>query len=110
MSLFGFLTGGGTRGVGVTPDGRLMVETDGGGAGTDETRPAANAAAITPTDGIDLTTPTRALLIGVAGNVSVDMVESGTAVVLMLPAGIHALAVKRVRATGTTATGLVALW
>ena len=79
--------------------------------------PCQAAAAVTPNDGADLTppttaypTPTRALLIGVAGTISVDMGIFGTAVSMTVPAGLLPLSVKRVRATGTTATGIVALW
>lgn len=79
--------------------------------------PYSAAAAITPADGADITPPTaalpaaaRALVIGVAGNVAVDLPNGGTNVVIALPAGVHPIAVTRVRATGTTATGIVALW
>lgn len=95
------------RPLSVTPTGVLRVSAD---WAADATRPAENAAIVAPNDGADLATPTRALVVGVAGNVAVDMVSSGTNIVITLPAGIWPLAVKRVRSTGTTATGIVALW
>ena len=69
------------------------------------------AAAITPADGADLPALTRAIYVGVAGNVKVDMETTGTGITFTaLPVGIHRLRVKRVYATGTTATNLVALY
>lgn len=71
--------------------------------------PATRAFAITPNDGADLAVFTRGLYIGVAGDVVVDMVDSGASITFTaLAAGvIHPLRVKRVRATGTTATNIV---
>jgi len=60
---------------------------------------------ITPNDGADLPTETREIIIAVDGSVKVRKL-SGEDVVLTLPAGRFALRVKRVFATGTTATGL----
>lgn len=45
------------------------------------------------------------VIVGVAGNLSFDT-ENASTVVLPLPVGIHAIAVRRIRATDTTATGL----
>jgi hypothetical protein len=76
------------------------------------TSPAENGVAVTPNDGTDLTNATRALWIGGAGNISVDMVGGQTAVVY---SGIAAgtwmpLRVTRVRSTSTTATLIVAVY
>ena len=72
--------------------------------------PGTAAFAITPNDSADLANVTRGLLLGAAGNVKVDMLESGT-VTLALAAGIiHPLRVKRVYAAGTTATGIIGLY
>lgn len=71
--------------------------------------PAESGFAITPNDLADLPAVTRYLLVGVAGDVKVDMAEGSTALVLKLPAGIHALRVRRVHATATTAASLVGL-
>lgn len=75
-------------------------------------RPYSNAKAITPHDTNTLAATTRAISVGGAGTVSVDMAGpgGGTNIQLTLPAGIHPLAVTKVYATGTAATGLVALW
>lgn len=74
--------------------------------------PVSNAATITPSDTLDLTTPTRGLYIGGAGNVTLDLVDGGTNVLFTaLQVGvIHPLRVKRVRLTGTSATGIVGVW
>lgn len=73
--------------------------------------PAEEIGAVVPADGADLPVKARALYIGVAGDVTVDSgavinitfknVASGT----ILP-----VRVTRVRATGTTATSIVALF
>ena len=76
--------------------------------GTDS--PARSAFAVTPNDGADLSTPTRALYVGTAGNLSVILVGDSAAVLLKnLSAGYHPLRCKRIRATGTTATDIVGL-
>lgn len=73
--------------------------------------PARNAVAVTPNDSADLTAVTRGVMVGVSGNVSVNMSGSGSAVVLPLTAGqLYPIAVSRILATGTTATGIVAIW
>ena len=71
--------------------------------------PGSNFFAITPTDGSDLATPTRGIYVGVGGDVSIDGVEGGSAVILQnLAAGVwHPIRAKRVRSTGTVATGIV---
>lgn len=71
--------------------------------------PAANAAAVTTSDTADLTYETRALYVGGAGDLSVQM---GSAVLFIgVQAGsVLPIRVSRVNTTGTTATGIVALW
>ena len=73
--------------------------------------PAPRAAAITPSDTVDLPWITRAIYVGGAGDVKVDMGDSGTAIPFTaVPVGtVLPIRVKRVYATGTTATNLVAL-
>ena len=61
---------------------------------------------ITPNDGADIAVETRWISLAVGGNLVVDRLD-GTSVTLALPAGIFPLVVQRVRATGTTATGIV---
>ena len=64
---------------------------------------------VTPSDSVAGPTPFRALLVGGGGTVS--LVDLGNNVVsLVVPAGTQLrLGGKLVRATGTTATGIVAL-
>lgn len=69
-----------------------------------------NAANVTPSDTVGLTPPAWALAIGVAGNVKVDT-PAQTGVTIAVPAAfVLPLIVLKVYATGTTATGIVALW
>ena len=63
---------------------------------------------VTPNDSADLPVETRGLIIAVGGSVSVDRLD-GTNVTLTLPAGYFPLVVQRIRATGTTATGITAV-
>jgi len=73
--------------------------------------PAGYAATVTPSDGTDLASPTRSLHISVAGTLRVTMYPSGTVQDFPnVPVGILPLRVSRVHATGTSATGIVALW
>ena len=72
--------------------------------------------AVTPSDANDLQTlnaalGTRALKVTGAGNVAVNLVGGGTATLTGLAAGqTLPIAVSRVLATGTTATGILALY
>lgn len=72
--------------------------------------PAISAAAVTPDDGVDLDVTPLGLYIGVAGDVAVDMANSGSSILFKaVRAGILAIRPRRVRATGTTATKIVAI-
>ena len=72
--------------------------------------PASEAEAITPDDQADLSWATRALYVGTAGNVRVIMLSGDTVDLTQLQAGImYPLRIRRVLATGTDATNLVAL-
>lgn len=75
-------------------------------------QPPTNAAAVTPNNSADLASNSRGLMVAVAGNVKVDMVDSGTAIVLTgLAVGVmYPICVKRVYATDTTATGITVFW
>ena len=73
--------------------------------------PYVDAAAVTPSDGTDLTNTTRGLFIGGAGNVTVIMANGETVTFTAPVVGtILPIRVTRVKATGTTATAIVALW
>lgn len=72
--------------------------------------PALSALDVTPADGADLSRIARGLYIGVGGNVKVDMSSSGTVTFVGVGAGtLLPIYVKRVYATGTTATNIIAL-
>lgn len=79
----------------------------------DPTGAAGDAANITPADG-PLAQPARALYIGVAGDVVVYMnanKEDTAVTFLAVPAGtVLPISVRQVRATGTSATDIVALY
>jgi len=72
--------------------------------------PGKFAAAVTPSD-VTVLTPTRALWIGGAGNITVKMLGDGATVLFSnLPVGIFPIQVIQVLSTGTTATAITALW
>ena len=75
-------------------------------------RAARHAVAVTPSDSADLArVATKGLFVGGAGNITVDLTDGKTAVLFtgVLAGTFFPVQVKRVRATGTTATNIVAL-
>ena len=69
-------------------------------------RPATGHAAVTPSDTVDLATPSRAIYIGGAGNIVVTV--GGADVTYAVAAGTTLNVVaSRIKATSTTATGIV---
>lgn len=75
------------------------------------TAPAREAAAIAPNDGTDIANLPRAIYVGTAGHVAVLMAGGQTVTFSNVAAGaILAIRARRVLATGTTASNLVALW
>lgn len=74
------------------------------------TSPAGRFAAVTPSDGVDLAQVSRALFVGVAGDLAVIGAGGDTVTFAHAPVGYHPIRVARVLATGTTATNIVALW
>lgn len=73
--------------------------------------PMGFGAAVTPHDTNNLATFTRGLWVGGAGTLRVTLVGGSQLDFAGVPAGILLpLRVQRVHATGTTATGIVALW
>ncbi len=70
--------------------------------------PITGAFAVTPADGTDLAEVTVNLYIGTAGAAKLTMYDGSVVTYAALAAGRHPLRVKRVWATGTTATGIVA--
>ncbi len=72
--------------------------------------PATGAFAITPIDTGELTVRARSLWVGGAGNLSLVFNDGTTATITGVPVGTHLpFRVKRVNATGTTATAIVGL-
>jgi hypothetical protein len=72
--------------------------------------PASHGFSVTPSDGVDLPEVTRGLYVGGEGTLSV-VLQSGAEVQLINlgKASLLPLRVARVKATGTTATGIVGL-
>lgn len=74
------------------------------------------AVAVTPSDTVDITLPsginrTKGLYIGVTGDVNAVMADGSTALFKGLAAGVvHFISVKRINATSTTATNILALY
>lgn len=78
--------------------------------GVAPTSPARYFSAVTPDNSNDLAYATRALWVGGAGNLSVIDLDGNTVAFTGIPAGtLLPIRVARVRATGTTATNIVAL-
>lgn len=75
------------------------------------TAPPENGAEITPADAAPLGFITRAIYVGGAGSLRVEMMGGETITFAGLPAGtMLPIRVQKVFATGTTTTALVALW
>ena len=73
--------------------------------------PAQNAVDVTPSDSADLTNDCRAIYIGAAGTLKLTMAGGTTVTLAAVNAGvIYPLRASRVWSTGTTATGIVALY
>lgn len=73
--------------------------------------PAANASTIAPSDFTDLPDATRAIYVGTGGALSVELVSGDVIDLSNVQTGmIYPLRVRKVRSSGTTATGLVGLW
>ena len=77
---------------------------------SDNIAPPEYGAAVTPNDGVDLPELTRALNVAGAGNIAL-VTEGGSSVTINVAAGVvFPINARRILATGTTATGIVALW
>lgn len=71
--------------------------------------PATDALPVTPDDGVDLANVAIALYVETGGALVVDTVTGETRTLTIADFSILPLGVRRVRATGTTATGIHAL-
>lgn len=72
--------------------------------------PYTGGEAVVPSDTVDQTNVSRALYVGVAGNVTAIMRDGQTVLFSNVPVGWHQLRVSRVKATGTAATNMVVVW
>lgn len=73
--------------------------------------PAANAVAVTPSDGDTLAATSRELYVGTGGNVAVTMAGGGDVVFKNVPnSGRLPIRVTKVLSSGTTASDIVALY
>lgn len=72
--------------------------------------PARHAFAVTPSDGTDLTNRVVALYVGAAGDVKLDTWGGETVTFTNVPVGVLPVRVRRVYATGTTASGIIGLY
>lgn len=73
------------------------------------TAPAHGAVSVTPSDSAEIS-PTRALYIGVSGDVAVTMADGQSVIFVGAPVGVLPIQVSQVRSTGTTATNILALY
>lgn len=75
------------------------------------TAPPEQGAAVAPDDGRDLAAVTRALYVGGTGDLAVTMADGTPLLFGAVPAGtLLPVRVRRVHATGTSATRIVGLW
>lgn len=73
--------------------------------------PGENAFAVTPNDSADMDFVTRAIYVGVAGNVKMTLLGGTTVTFVGLVAGgLYPLRVKRIWSTGTTASNLIGVY
>lgn len=79
---------------------------------SEQSAPASHAFNVTPSDAANLTSPTRYLFVGGAGNIKVDTVGGETLTITGVVAGsVLPLRVKKIYATGgTTATNMVGFY
>ena len=67
---------------------------------------AVGALAVAPSDAADLSSDIRAITLGVGGVLVFDGWDGVTYTTGILPAGTYPLFARRIRSTGTTATGM----
>lgn len=78
---------------------------------THDVSPVTNAVAVTPHNTNELSYVSRALYVGTGGDIAVTMQDSGSVTFVDVPTGtLLPIRVKIVKATGTTASDIVALW
>jgi hypothetical protein len=68
------------------------------------------AVSITPSDSTLLSSPVRALIVAVDGNLNLTFFDGSQATIAVVAGGVYHFLVTQVWATGTTATGIVGLY
>ena len=77
-------------------------------AAIDLLKPAAGVEVVVPSNAADLVSPSRALYVGVGGDVNVNMFDGSSATFVNVPSGTRLdIRATRVFATGTTATNMI---
>lgn len=72
--------------------------------------PATHGFAVTPNDGADLAEITRAIYVGASGNLAVTLASGADVTLAGVPGGtLLPLRLRRIKATGTSATSIVGL-
>jgi hypothetical protein len=71
--------------------------------------PVPHAAAVTPSDSVDLPAVTTGLYVGTSGNIQVTMMDGVILTFANVPVGWHPIRVKRVWSTNTTASNIIAV-
>ena len=75
------------------------------------TSPAIDGQAVVPSNTALLTQVSRAIYVGAAGDISAELASGTQVTFTAVPAGmILPLRLSKIRATGTTAQNIVALW
>jgi hypothetical protein len=77
--------------------------------GQDVSSQPENGAVVTPSDTVNLTKPSK-IWVGTAGNIAIVMNGNEAVLTLLAFSGWLPVQVKRVNATNTTATNIVAFW
>ncbi len=73
--------------------------------------PARSGAQVTPSDATALTQVSRALYVGQGGDLDVTLADGDTVIFEAVPGGsLLPIRAEFVRASGTTASGIIALW
>lgn len=70
--------------------------------------PVRNAEQVTPSDSGDLSTVSRAIYVGGAGDLRVTLADGSDVIFRAAPVGWHPVRARQIWATGTTATDIVA--
>lgn len=84
----------------------MAVDRTGDGKG----EPGVGWYGVSPNDTSDLSPIPRGLYVGVTGDLSLTDINGSVVTFVAAPVGYHPLRPRRVRATGTTATSIVAIY